>query len=329
MCGGIWKMRITGITYAVRKTHKARYVILAIAILLFIAAVTLIVVSAYKSWQLLHPDKRPIDAFSSNIMPEYRDINFRGEDSTIVLKGWLFQVKNSSRAVILVHSYGKNRLQFGVDTVDLIKEFMNRGYNVITFDLRNSGESDGKDCTFGYYEKDDVKAAIRYARRQGYKDITLMGFSTGASAAIMACSESTLEDSTPMVDAVIADSPYSDLRNYFYSSLHRWTGTPPFLFNRTTAFAFSVTGGFRLKDASPVSVITAENVPYLMLMHSRNDDLIPVINSIELYQKYSGLNASGSEFWQTEYEGHASGYMEDRDKYIERVFSFLDRVYPD
>ena len=58
-------MRITGITYAVRKTHKARYVILAIAILLFIAAVTLIVVSAYKSWQLLHPDKRPIDAFSS------------------------------------------------------------------------------------------------------------------------------------------------------------------------------------------------------------------------------------------------------------------------
>jgi dipeptidyl aminopeptidase/acylaminoacyl peptidase len=321
-------MRITGVTYAVRKTRIARYVILAVIILLLVAVASVIAVSSYESWQLLHPDKRPIDAFSSNIVPEYRDISFKGADSTIVLKGWLFQVRNSNRAVILVHSYGKNRLQFGVDTVDLIKEFMSRGYSVFTFDLRNSGESGGKDCTFGYYEKDDVKAAIKYVRSQGYSNITLIGFSTGASAAIMACAESTLEDGTPMVDAVIADSPYSDLKNYFYSSLHKWTGIPSFPFNRTTAFAVGVAGGFKLTDASPIDVMTAENLPHLMLIHSRNDDLIPVINSIELYQKYSALNASGAEFWQTEHEGHATGYMVDRDKYLEKVFSFLERVYP-
>ena len=114
-------MRITGVRYTVKKTRRARYVIIGAIILLLIAIAAVIVVSAYKSWQLLHPDKKPIDAFSSNIVPEYRDISFKGADSTIVLKGWLFQVKNSNRAVILVHSYGKNRLQFGVDTVDLIK----------------------------------------------------------------------------------------------------------------------------------------------------------------------------------------------------------------
>lgn len=323
------KMRITGVTYAVRKTHRARYVILAILVLLFVAAAAVIGLSVSESWQLLHPDKKPIDAFSSNIVPEYRDISFKGTDSTIVLKGWLFQVRNSKRAAILVHSHGKNRLQFGVDTVYLIKEFMNHGYSVFTFDLRNSGESGGKDCTFGYYEKDDVKAAIKYVRSQGYNDIVLMGFSTGASAAILACAESTLADGTAMVDAVIADSPYSDLKSYFLSSLHKWTGLPSFPFNRTVAFAFSVTGGFKFEDASPVDVMTAENLPHLMLIHSRNDDLVPVINSIELYQQYSALNASGAEFWQTEYEGHASGYMEDRDEYMERIFSFLDRVYQD
>lgn len=321
-------MRITGVRYTVKKTRRARYVIIGAIILLLIAIAAVIVVSAYKSWQLLHPDKKPIDAFSSNIVPEYRDISFKGADSTIVLKGWLFQVKNSNRAVILVHSYGKNRLQFGVDTVDLIKEFMNRGYSVFTFDLRNSGESDGKDCTFGYYEKDDVKAAIKYVRSQGYSDITLMGFSTGASAAILACAESTQADGTALVDAVIADSPYSDMKSYFHSSLHKLTGTPSFPFNRTIAFAFGVTGGFKLKDASPVNVMTAENLPHLMLIHSRKDDVIPVINSIELYQEYSAQNASGAEFWQTEYDGHASGYMENRDMYMEKVFSFLERVYP-
>jgi len=322
-------MKITGVTYAVRKTHRTRYVVLTVVILLLFAIAAVIALSVYESWQLLHPDKKPIDAFSSNIVPEYRDITFRGADSTIVLKGWLFRVKNTSRAVIFVHSYGKNRLEFGVDTVDLIKEFMNRGYSVLTFDLRNSGESGGKDCTFGYNEKEDVKAAIKYVRDQGYSDITLLGFSTGASAAIMACAESTQADGTAMVDAVIADSPYSDLKSYFLSSLHKWTGIPSFPFNRTVAFAFSVTGGFKLNDASPVDVMTAKNLPHLMLIHSRNDDLVPVINSIELYQKYSALNASGAEFWQTEYKGHASGYMENRDEYIERIFSFLDKVYPD
>ena len=75
-----------------------------------------------------------------------------------------------------------------------------------------------------------------------------------------------------------------------------------------------------MTDASPIDVMTAENLPHLMLIHSRNDDLIPVINSIELYQKYSALNASGAEFWQTEHEGHATGYMVDRDKYLEKYF---------
>jgi dipeptidyl aminopeptidase/acylaminoacyl peptidase len=322
------QMRITGVTYAVRKTHRTRYVVLTVALLLLAAIISVIILSTYKSWQLLHPEKKPVEAFSSNIVPEYRDISFKGADSSIVLKGWLFQVKNSSRAVILVHSYGSNRLQFGVDTVDLIKEFMNRGYNVFTFDLRNSGESDGQECTFGYNEKDDVKAAIKYVRSQGSNDITLMGFSTGASAAILAAAESKASDGSSLVDAVIADSPYSDLRSYFRRDLDRWTGLPAFPFNLTVSLAVDLTGGIKSKEASPVNVLTADNPPHLMLIHSRNDDFIPVINSIELFQRYSALNASGAEFWQTQDKGHASGYMENRDEYIERVFKFLEKVYP-
>lgn len=322
-------MRITGVTYAAKKTRRTKGVVLAVIIFLLIAIMAVIFLSVYKSWGLLHPDKKPVDAFSSNIVPEYRDISFRGADSTIVLKGWLFEAKNSQRAVILVHSYGNNRLQFGVDTVDLIKEFLGRGYNVLAFDLRNSGESGGKDCTFGYNEKDDIKAAIRHMRLQGSTDITLMGFSTGASAAIMAAAESTSSDGSPLVDAVIADSPYADLRSYFLQDLDKWTGLPSFPFNRTTALSIDVAGGMKSKDASPVNALTAESIPNLMLIHSRNDDFIPIINSIELYQKYSALNPSGAVFWQTEDKGHAITYMSDKEKYMEKVFEFLGKVYPE
>ena len=322
-------MRINGVTFAARKVRRAKYIIVPVIVLLFILMVTTVILSVYKSWGLLHPDKKPIDAFSSNIVPEYRDITFRGTDSTILLKGWLFEAKRSDKAVILVHSYGNNRLEFGVETVDMIKEFLNNGYNVLTFDLRNSGESGGKDCTLGYNEKEDVKAAIKYIRNQGSKHITLIGFSTGASASILAAAESTSASGSALVDAVIADSPYSDLKTYLNSDLDKWTGLPSFPFNRTTALAINVAGGIRAEEASPVNAITAENTPHLMLIHSRNDEFIPIINSIELYQKYSGLNPSGAEFWQTEDDGHAIAYMNDKEEYMERIFEFLEKVYPE
>ncbi|NLK86249.1 MAG: alpha/beta fold hydrolase [Clostridiaceae bacterium] len=322
-------MRITGVTFAARKVRRAKYIVIPVIVLLFILLLATVILSVYKSWNLLHPEKKPIDAFSSNIVPEYRDITFRGADSTILLDGWLFEAKHSDRAVILVHSYGSNRLEFGVETVDMIKEFLNNGYNVLAFDLRNSGESGGKDCTFGYNEKEDVKAAIKYMRNQGSKRITLMGFSTGASAAILAAAESTSSEGSALVDAVIADSPYSDLKSYFISDLDKWTDLPQFPFNRTTALAINVAGGIRPEDASPVNAITAENTPHLMLIHSRNDDFIPIINSIELYQKYSGLNPSGAEFWQTGDQGHVQAYMSNKQEYLSRVFSFLRKVYPE
>lgn len=315
-------MRISGVTYAVRKTHKTRNIVLTVIILLLLAIIAVAILSGYSSWTLLHPEKQPVDTFSSNIVPEYRDISFKGSDSTIILKGWLFQARNSEKAVILVHSYGKNRLQFGVETVDLIKGFLNKGYHVFTFDLRNSGESGGKDSTFGYGETEDVLAAIRYMKSQGAKDIVLMGFSTGASASILASEEST------SVDAVIADSPYSDLKSYFSKNLDQWTHMPSFPFNQTVSFAIEVTGGIDTKKTSPVNVLASGKLPALMLIHGRNDTLIPVQNSIELYQSYSAKNFSGAEFWQTEDNGNATSYNKYKDEYLSKVFAFLDKVDP-
>lgn len=314
-------MRISGVTCTVRKTHTTRKVVLTIIVLLLLAALAVAVLSCYKGWLLLHPEKKPIDTFSSNIVPEYRDISFKGSDTSIILKGWLFETKNSDRAVILVHSYGSNRLEFGTETVDLIKGFLNKGYNVFTFDLRNSGNSDDAATTFGYSEKDDVLAAIKYMNSQGSKHITLMGFSTGASASILAASENNT------VDAVIADSPYSDMKSYLQSNINKWTGLPSFPFNKITTLAIELIGDIDMEAASPINTITADNPPHMLLIHSKNDSIIPVENSIELYQAYSALNPSGAEFWMTEAEGHALTCKENKDKYMERVFAFIDKIY--
>lgn len=314
-------MRISGVTYTARKTHKARNITLTIIILLLLSILTVIVLSGYMSWKLLHPEKKPIDTFSSNIVPEYRNISFKSTDTSIILRGWLFQAKNSDKAVILVHSYGNNRLQFGIKTVDMIKEFLNKGYNVFTFDLRNSGESGGKDTTFGFNEKEDVIAAIKYVKSQGVSHITLLGFSTGASASLLAAESDS-------VDAVIADSPYADLKAYLSQSLNNWTHLPSIGFNYTVEFSMELAGDIDMKNTSPVNALAAESPPNLMLIHGRGDKLIPVENSIELNQKYSALNSKGSEFWTTDDDGDATSYLKAPEEYMSRVFSFLDRVYP-
>ena len=141
-------MRISGVTFAVRKTHRTRNTIIAIVVILLLAILAVVVISAYQGWSILHPEKKDIEAFSSNIVPEYRDISFKGADKNIILNGWFFQSGSSDKTVIMAHSYGSNRLEFGMQTLDIIKDFLNKGYNVFTFDLRYSGKSGGKFTSF-------------------------------------------------------------------------------------------------------------------------------------------------------------------------------------
>lgn len=312
-------MRISGITYATRKTHKARNIILLVIIALFLIVLSVAVISAYSGWKLLHPAKKDIEAFSSNIVPEYRDINFRGVDGSILLKGWFFQTSNSDRTVVLAHSYGKNRLEFGDASLNMIKEFLDKGYNVFTFDFRNSGKSDGKLTTLGYYEKDDLSGAIDYVKQQGSKHIFLLGFSTGASASILAAA------GKGNVEAVIADSPYSNLKDYLNGSLDRWVGLPAFPFNRTVLISMEIMSGVKTGNADPLSSLKSLSPCRLLLIHGAGDKIIPVQNSRKLYSAYSDLNPDLAEIWETDDSGNATSYEKYPEEYMNKVFEFLGK----
>jgi len=58
------------------------------------------------------------------------------------------------------------------------------------------------------------------------QEIVLMGFSMGASTSILAAARE------PAVSAVIADSPFADLKNYLNDKLSVWTELPSFPFNK-------------------------------------------------------------------------------------------------
>ncbi len=312
-------MRISGVTYSARKTHKARNTILAAIILLLLIVLTVVIISAYSGWKLLHPAKINIEAFSSNIVPEYRDISFRGTDKNILLKGWFFQLKSSDKTVVLAHSYGKNRLEFGDKSINMIKSFLDKGYNVFTFDFRNSGQSNGKYTTLGSYEKDDLVAAVEYVKQQGSKHVILMGFSTGAAASILAAGEEGAE-------AVIADSPYANLEDYLKGNLNKWVHLPAFPFNNTILYAMKVMSGMETGNADPVKALSGLSSCRLLFIHGKGDDIIPLENSRVLNALYAEAAPGMSELWETDDTGNATSYLKDPDEYMNKIFEFLEKI---
>jgi len=141
-------MRITVLTYSRQKSHIIRKIILFIVLLALIFSVVVSAVSVIAGWKLIHPKRLNILDFSANIVPSYTDVSFKDINDEFELKGWYFNVTGSSKTVILAHGYGKNRLNFGENTIHLIKSLLDKGYNILAFDFRNSGESEGNKTTF-------------------------------------------------------------------------------------------------------------------------------------------------------------------------------------
>lgn len=305
-------MKISGISYAQRKRRVPKKLILVIIILLMLAALIVSIISINTAWNLSKPEKLELPVFSANIVPEYDSISFRDINGETTLKGWYFITPESNKTIILAHGYASNRLPYGEDTVKLIKFFLNEEYNFLTFDFRNSGESEGDTTSIGYFEKHDLLGAIKYAKLRGADEIILLGFSMGASTSILAAAES--QD----VTAVIADSPFADLTMYLNENLSAWNSLPP-VFNKASLLAMKFLTGVDTKDVSPVNDISNISPRPVLLIHSKDDQRVSIEHS-HLLKKASNNNV---ELWETSSMSHAGTYKEYPDEYIKRVLDFL------
>jgi uncharacterized protein len=205
---------------------------------------------------LLHPQRRPMTRQPNR---PAEAVEFEGE-GTVKLKGWWFRGDANAKrgTVVFLHGVADNR----GSAVGIADHFLARGFEVIAFDSRAHGESGGDVCTYGFYEKEDLR---RVLDRVTAKPIVLMGISMGAAIALQEAADDR------RVVAVVAVSPYSDLRT---AARER---APFFASEGNLSEAFKLAeaqGNFRVDEVSPM-VAAARIAAPTLIVHGELDDETP------------------------------------------------------
>ncbi|MBR6321612.1 MAG: alpha/beta fold hydrolase [Lachnospiraceae bacterium] len=192
------------------------------------------------------------------------------------------------------------------------------GYNVLTYDNRAHGLSDGKINSLGYKEYRDVLAWCRMLHDSyGIEEIVLHGICIGSSCALFAI---TAEDCPDYVKCMVADGMYTRFYDTFVTHL-RELGHKPFFVPQTEAVILRIFSGADVVNDGPYKRITELKKPILFI-HSKED----IFSLPEKTVKLAGDCTAPKRFVWFEHGYHSKLRIVDPEFYDESVKSFLTEV---
>jgi fermentation-respiration switch protein FrsA (DUF1100 family) len=276
------------------------------------AAVLLLVLWPYGVAVLqIHHLKRPNRAHPRQLHLPAQDIAFRTRDG-LTLRGWFVPANDSDTTVIVCHGVADNRS--GV--LPMVHGLQTAGFNVLTFDFRGHGESDGHTSSYGTLEKWDVMAAIDHARAQypqRSRHVVGVGWSMGAAALVLAAAEDSRIEALH-VDAVFARA-FDITRNII-----RGPPEPLLSYVRYTGTALAcLESGTNLFALAPINAVGRIAPRPIMLVHGDADELIPLAQGQAVYE------AAGppKSFHVVRGAGHCQTLDRETPEYERRMVAFL------
>lgn len=235
---------------------------------------------------LLHPSRRPL----TTPRPEGAEAIVIQADG-VRLGGWLFRATAPRRGLLVyLHGSADNR----ASGIHLARRFRPRGFDVLMYDSRAHGESEGDACTYGYYERRDLSRAIDAL---GTTPVATIGVSLGGAVALQAAADDT------RIAAVVAISTFSDLRTVAHER------APFFASERSIADALALAerqARFHVDEASPLAVAGRIRAPVL-LIHGERDIDTPPAHSERIFAALGGPK----RLWLLPGVGHNDGLRED------------------
>jgi len=242
---------------------------------------------------------------------DYEEVELLTADG-VNFGAWLFRQPGSPQTVIVSGGHkGQRQGSLGISAA-----LWRKGFNVILYSYRGMPGSDRAPITFGIKEVLELQAVIAFARKRiSNARIGLLGFSMGAVVSLLGAA------GEPGVQALVLDSPFSDLRLLLIENVRRTSKLPgsPFvwladcmLWLRTKSW---------MSECSPREVLSSLEPRPLFFIHGGADEITSVNHSRRLYDAYRGPR----EIWIVQGAPHTGAYFADRPLYVERVAGFFAR----
>jgi len=230
------------------------------------------------------------------------------------LHGIYLPLEGSHKTVVITHGI-ETTLFASVKYVEL---FRSLGFNVLIYDLRHHGSSGGKNTTFGYYEKYDLRAIVDWAfMRTGPGGLVgTMGESLGGAIAM----QHAAIDTRPAF--CIAASSFADFRQMLIYRFKYEFKLPVFPFLQLANFMTTIISGMSFESVSPLRDIQEISLPVL-LIHGAEDRYVPAQMSKDLFEaKKKGIRS----IYLAQNAGHADSFTNNKEEYTQQVRSFLEKI---
>ncbi|BBH53036.1 alpha/beta hydrolase [Fluviispira sanaruensis] len=231
----------------------------------------------------------------------FSDITIRTIDNE-ELHGWKINAKEQAPIATILHFHGNAQ--------NITTHFMycawlaENGFDVIEFDYRGYGKSTGEASRSGIY-KDSVSFLQWAYENSRTKDNFIIAQSLGGAVVIPAFADIK----TNNVQAIILDSTFASYRGIARQKLASIWLTWPLQW----PLGFLVSD-----DLSPIDYIKNVNVP-LVFIHGKNDNVVPYESGKELFEAAQ----EPKEFWDVEWEGHVSAFVNKDDQFRRKLLKYL------
>jgi fermentation-respiration switch protein FrsA (DUF1100 family) len=242
----------------------------------------------------------------------YQEISFpSAAKDQLTMRGWWVANPLSDKALIIVNGKAQTRME----RLDLSKPFWDMGYNLLFFDLRGHGASDGDHYYFGQMESWDTVGAFNYVKSKGFapENIGLFGTSMGAATSLLALGRSS------EIQTVFSDSAFADLEQLATERLPIEKGLPSF-FMPGIFVAGRILLDFDVNQTRPETVLSQVQNRHIFLTHGDADNTVPIREFYRL-KAVGGSNIVGT--WVVAGADHTQAHDLFPQEYLQKVETFF------
>jgi alpha-beta hydrolase superfamily lysophospholipase len=252
---------------------------------------------------------KPINASTpADVGLPFQTFRFGGQDHSDC-EGWFVRAKNPKAFCLAFHAYATCKSSLLAPA----RIFHDMGYDVILVDFRGSGGSRGSDTSHGYYEAEDVAAAVDFASHQcpGEPQF-LYGQSMGGAAIIRAIADLHVHPSGAIVESCY-DRMLAITENRFHAM-----GLPAFPLARLVVFWGGHRLGYNAFALNPADFATRVHCPVLMMQGSL-DRRVTDDEAKNLFDHLAGPR----QFELYDQTGHCGFLQSDPDRWKNSIAQFL------